>query len=299
MGVTGAMMAFVPAIAHAESRVGNGGDAMAAEFVSVADETVELLATLGSTDAQGFPPGFDLVRFRKAVATSKVFTSEKTFLEGGTEVDALNYPDEGRIVLSRSRWKGVGYDLKTVRLLVIHEYLGLSRHDDSSYAISSYLVRKINNGGSRGELWPLKDIDDTRYTNPFYGAFFEGTFDAFRPLAGEGGTVYWQNGKKISESSVDFAKAHCIIENTVPSLPTSNATLKFAIFGAEESPGDSAAVKIELKKSFIGSFVCSRGRGGRDAQKTTVKDALDALGSGLFLYHFGAAQVGNVQCRKD
>lgn len=271
---------------------------MAAEYVSMGDEIVEILETMRKTDVQAFPSGFDFAGFKRAVAKGVVYTQEQTFLGNdgrGPEVDALNYPDEGRIVLSRSRWRGIGYNLKAVRLLVIHEYLGLARQDDSTYRISSYLVRKINNGGSRGELWPLKDVDDKRFTNPFYGAFFETTFQGLRPLAGQGNVVFFQGGQKIPEARVDLAQPWCELE-IAGSLPTAAAELKLSIFDASELPGEGARVSIDLKKAFVKSFVCSRGEGGRSTQKTTVKDALDALGSQMFLYHYGAAQVGNPQC---
>lgn len=292
----------IPSRAYAESRVGNGGDSVAAEYVSMADETVEILETLRRTDAEGFPSGFDFDGFKRAVAGTVVYTQEKTYLgqDGrGAEVDALNFPDERRIVLSRSRWRGIGYNLKAVRLLVIHEYLGIARQDDSTYRISSYLVRKIGNGGSKGELWPLKDIDDPRFTNPFYGAFLETTFANMRPLAGEGSVVFYQNGRKTPASRIAFDRPYCELQLSA-ALPASSSTLKLAIFGAEEVPGaDGAKVSIDLKKAFVKSFQCSRGVGGKPSQKTTVKDALDALGNEMFLYHYGAAQVGNPRCQPE
>ncbi|MCA2960933.1 MAG: hypothetical protein IOD12_11820 [Silvanigrellales bacterium] len=302
VALVGVWSVVSPSLAYAESRVGNGGDSVGAEYVSMADEIVEILETLRRTDAEGFPRGFNFEAFKRAVATVVVYTQDKTFLGSDArapEVDALNFPDEARIVLSRSRWKGIGYNLKAVRLLVIHEYLGVSRQDDSTYRMSSYLVRKIGNGGSKGELWPLKDIDDARFTNPFYGAFFETTFANLRPLAGEGSTVFYQNGRKTLASRVAFDRPHCELQLST-NIPASSASLKLAVFGAEEIAGiDGAKVAIDIKKSFVKSFVCSRGLGGKPAQKTTVKDALDALGNEMFLYHYGAAQVGNPRCQSE
>ena len=277
--------------ALAESRVGNGGDSLAAEFVSFADETLQIVETLAGSDPTSLPKGFDLPAWKKSIQTAKVYTKDVTFV-GDEEVDALNFPDDNKIQVSRKRWKGLGYNLKSTRLLVIHEYLGLSKQRDESYEISTQLVRKIQNGGSQGELWLLKDLDDPRYTNPFYGAFFETSFDNLRPVAAGAREVIFQGGEKVG--GVDPRLPSCKIVFST-SLPSSAKTIKLPIMGANELSGVAGGeVSLDLQKSFVASFTCGAGTGGL---KVTVKDALDSLGKNAFLMHFGAAQVGGGSCR--
>ena len=287
--------------------MGNGGDSMAAEFVSAADDTLQLVETLANSPDAALPQEFDFLAFKRTVATARVFSQETTYL-GDIEVDALNYPAEQKIVVSRKRWLGLGFNLKATRMLIIHEYLGLAGVNDTSYQVSSKLLRKISNGGSSGELWLLKDLADSRYTNPFYGAFFETTFEAFSPVkssARVGGlpapiprnaVVYFQNGKKIKETEKNENLPYCYVQIKVTSLPDSNAKLKFPIFASSEANDASGAVFLDLRKSFITPIVCKPGERQQPRAKLTVKDALDALEQNFFLVHTGTASRGNVQC---
>ena len=295
----GGGFAFFPgylSVAHAESRVGNGGDALAAEFVANADEVLQLATTLVQTSNTSMPAGFDLEAFSQKIKTAKVYTQDRTF-SNGFEVDALNFPDENRIVVNRTRWRTLYFDLKVSRMLVIHEYLGLAKAEDSSYQISSFMIRKINNGGDNGELWLLKDIDDKRYTNPFYGAYLDAQLNIFEPSRVPY-SIFFQTGRKVSERDVNKSQPYCVIN--VPALnissrPAATVKVKLQIFSATETTGfDGQPVAINVQKSaLINQFVCTNGAG--NINKTTVKDALDSLGNYIFLNHLGSSKLGN-QC---
>lgn len=289
--------AVLPAVAHAESRVGNGGDALAAEFAANADEVLQLATTLAQTNNVTMPAGFNLDTFTQKIRTAKVYTQDHTF-SNGFEVDALNFPDDNRIVVNRTRWKSIYFDLKVLRQLVIHEYLGLARAEDTSYQISSFVIRKINNGGDKGELWLLKDIDDKRYNNPFYGAYLDAQLNLFAPSRTPY-TIFLQEGRKLAEQDVNKTKAYCAI--AVPALnisstPANSVKVKLQVFSADETTGiDGQPVAIEVQKAaLITKFVCTNGAG--NTNKTTVKDALDSLGNYFYLNHLGSSRLGN-QCQ--
>ena len=65
----------------------------------------------------------------------------------GVEVDAINYPDENRIEVSRYRWNEYFVDRMQRRRLVLHEYLSVMGLDDDKFRITDKtylsLLRKM------------------------------------------------------------------------------------------------------------------------------------------------------------
>lgn len=294
MAIVGA--ALQPLDAYGVARVGNGGDALAAEFVANADEVLQLVTALIEDGNVTLPAGFNFARFRERIQTAVVYTQDKTMSQG-YEVDALNFPAENRIVVSRGRWRSIAFDLKVVRQLIIHEYLGLAGADDRSYQISSFLIRKIHNGGDRGELWLLKDLGDGRHTNPFYGAWLETRLNLFKPSRTPY-SLHLQKGRVVSLRNLDRTEPHCEIK--VPAFqgsgnPPDSVKVKFDVFSTQEVPGAAGnSVRLDVRKpALVSDFVCTNGEGAVD--KATVRDALDALGETFFLNHLGRARLGG-QC---
>jgi hypothetical protein len=123
---------------------GGGGDQYALEFVTYGTAIAGLLK---NTQAAKHFPEIDIVKFEKALSKTRVETVEQLFL-GSVEVDAINYPDSNLIQLNRKRWAMLQeQDPSRFYALVLHEYLGILRIDDSNYILSSSFNNWIKNQG--------------------------------------------------------------------------------------------------------------------------------------------------------
>lgn len=109
----------------------NGGDSVAAEFTKVGRHIVEILRTQVNAAVSS-------EQFAQAVSTTLVASKDRTILRGN-EVDAINYPSERRIEVSRIRWLENKDLVRRRYVLVMHEYLGILGIDDSRYQISENL----------------------------------------------------------------------------------------------------------------------------------------------------------------
>ncbi|MBI4042550.1 MAG: ankyrin repeat domain-containing protein [Deltaproteobacteria bacterium] len=109
-----------------------GGDAYALEFVQVARQIHAAL----SREYPKSLPQINLNQFRHLIDETIVETTDRELIFNGRAVDAINYPDEKKIVLNRVRWAQIMTYQQKVSL-VMHENLGLLRIDDSNYQISS------------------------------------------------------------------------------------------------------------------------------------------------------------------
>ncbi len=267
----------VSGLACAESRVGNGGDAMAAEFVEMADDTLLQLAKLKSL-AEPFPLSAEEYKsLATAIATTVVFTKDKTILTNSAEVDAINYPVDHKILLNRSRWNALVYNLKSLKTIVLHEYLTLAGVDDKSYQVSTKLVRKIFNGGSVAELWYLKDIDDKRFTNPFLSPWLEIDGTKLNAKSFAEGVINFQNGRVVQH--VVAGLPFCSLELAQAALP--NAVLKIYILNANEIAEN--IVELDLGKPAI--FKHMRCTSGSRAAKPTVENMLDSLDNQSIIFN--------------
>lgn len=115
--------------------VGNGGDAVVQEFQFLGKETVKLIPHLRTT-ALTYN---EVKQLKGAIEGATVESKEQLFLNG-IEVDAINYPSQKKIEISRSRWREPGNANRERRwALAVHEYLWLAGVDDTSYKVSSQL----------------------------------------------------------------------------------------------------------------------------------------------------------------
>ncbi len=140
---------------------GNGGDGFASEFVNTAKLSIEILKKIDTTSVKQF----DLDKFTGAVVNTAVQSEESLFLKN-QEVDAINYPKEKLIKMSRSRWRELRESTKTTARfnLVIHEYLGIMKIDDSQYKVSNVLIKLMSVSNFSTQEW-WNPMNPTNYLN--------------------------------------------------------------------------------------------------------------------------------------
>lgn len=132
---------------------GNAGDTFAAEFILTAKDLHARLKLLPSSELQRV----NLAQLAGAIATVNVSSEEKVVLRG-REVDALNDPDKGIIVVSRTRWRQLRTAAETTNrlMVVLHEYLFHVGVDDTNFSLSGRLVPQL----------AVKDFNPGRWWNP-------------------------------------------------------------------------------------------------------------------------------------
>jgi hypothetical protein len=128
-------LSALPALALGGVTVGNGGDSVAQEFTQFGQDAVNYFSY---AESMTLSPQ-QQTAFKVAVESTLVQTQDQLFLNGA-EVDAINYPSEKRIEVSRSRWaQNIDSTGNKHFLLAVHEYLWISGVDDSDYKISNPL----------------------------------------------------------------------------------------------------------------------------------------------------------------
>jgi hypothetical protein len=121
----------------------SGGDTFAGEFKETAKGIVGRMEARGIEELEGvFIKALD-----EAIETTRLETTdEKLFLTDKDGVlrrkDALNFPEEKRILISLIHWKN-GMDLYEKRRLVLHEYLGILRIDDANFERTVKILSKL------------------------------------------------------------------------------------------------------------------------------------------------------------
>jgi len=113
--------------------VGNGGDSIAIQFKDIGNT---LVAQLRFAEKKNKLP-IDPESFKQVVNKSIVESTNNKLVLKGKRKDAINYPSSQRIVIYAPGWRQLSIQDK--RKLVLHEYLGLLKVDDSQYQISSAL----------------------------------------------------------------------------------------------------------------------------------------------------------------
>ena len=111
-----------------------GGDTEAQEFVTMAYELILWLKVHPIEEV-------DLNRLTEKVATSIVQSTEDLLEVNGILVDAINEPNLAppKITINRAVWRSLRVLEHRRRMLVLHEYLGLMKADDTKYQISQNL----------------------------------------------------------------------------------------------------------------------------------------------------------------
>ena len=135
------------ATSRAGQEKGNGGDAIALEFIGLGRSLAKTMQS-GRLNV----PGVDPISFAAVIETVEVVTLEHTYLNG-KELDAINYSSKRRIELSRSRWQEYGNDLNRKLSLALHEYLGVAEGQDRRYEHSTAFLEILNNNIPESLLW--------------------------------------------------------------------------------------------------------------------------------------------------
>ncbi len=133
---------FVFCIAHQSfaaggGESGGGGDAVVADFISYAKPALEdALSTATTFQFEG-----QIIQIQELIEllkTANIGSTNDDLKVGSRSVDAKNWPDDKKILISRSRWNELMPIYK--RRLSIHELVSLNRKDDSNYAISDLVA---------------------------------------------------------------------------------------------------------------------------------------------------------------
>lgn len=143
--LSGLVVFFISLVTFAgpvsQGQEGHGGDIAVSIFMGVAQELGDVFL---KQQKEIFPGPQFTVEFHQAFLSTKIFSVEKTVLNG-MEVDAINYPDidNPRILINRTRWLDNQLSMQMRSLLVLHEYLSIMGYDDSHYLISYPLINNL------------------------------------------------------------------------------------------------------------------------------------------------------------
>lgn len=121
---------------------GNGGDRRALEFVGIASTVASILHDKPIV-------GINANQLSAEIAVVKVEVTDHQLTLNGVLKDAINYPNEKRIVFNGMAWDR-NSDYLAKAAFALHEYLGVMLVDDSSYQISKNVLRG---------LWFISGID--------------------------------------------------------------------------------------------------------------------------------------------
>lgn len=115
-------------------RKGNGGDIYAVEFVDTAQKVVDTLVVQQSETAI-------IKKLSEKIRSALVESTDDQLFLDGVRKDAINYPDIEKIIFNRKGWATANE--RTRMLLVLHEYLGLLRINDSRYSVSGSILKEV------------------------------------------------------------------------------------------------------------------------------------------------------------
>jgi hypothetical protein len=128
--------------AQAQNSIGNGGDIVAGEFNAIARTAVHFLKlkALSTVDE------LLVLEIEKKISTTLVTSVEYPLILGAREVDAINYPVDGKILVNRTRWEQIRLRTPSmISQIVLHEYIWIAGTDDGDYSVSTRLVSLIEN----------------------------------------------------------------------------------------------------------------------------------------------------------
>ena len=135
------MTVLIPSV-WAGGMVGNGGDSVIQDFNL---RGIQLAAYFKAEPQVAQAAGIDAEVFLQIVRKTKLESKERLELNG-VEVDAINYPSERRIEISRGRWLQSD-SLKNAyfvqRRIALHEFLWVYGIADANYAVSNPIIANL------------------------------------------------------------------------------------------------------------------------------------------------------------
>lgn len=206
---------------------GHGGDRIAAEFVIMAKNAVYYLQKkVLSQELQQ-----KVLLIKKGIETTTVNSKETLFLDG-KQVDAINYPDQKSIMVARDRW----FDRKEQSLailtytIILHEYLGIARVDDTKYQYSTALIDLI-----AGDI----------YEDSISQKYFEGLLVALRRIVTNGLSI--ARDMQTSDSK-DWKAARCM---NAGQFDSTQSLVRLAVFENRHWWGTSAMIADGYSSHFL------------------------------------------------
>jgi hypothetical protein len=137
---------------------GNAGDVYSAEFILTGTDLVQRIQNSGLPVSDLVDPAL----LRAAILKTTVHSEERVY-NRGYEVDAVNLPNEKKIVINRSRWRDLRKSNETRNryLLVLHEYLYLMGINDTGFRYSAGYIDRLNIGNfSPNTYWsPINPVN--------------------------------------------------------------------------------------------------------------------------------------------
>ena len=118
--------------------VGGGGDIYAAEFKRIARELVTTMASNGIQQVGGV----SIRQFRDDIEGTSIETTPKELKLENVRKDAINYPQDKKIVLSLMNWPTVR-SLLSKRQIVLHEFFGIAGIPDAQYQNSNQVLDQL------------------------------------------------------------------------------------------------------------------------------------------------------------
>ena len=124
---------------------GGGGNGTTAEFVELVSNGLHALANRGVVEVNGRTIDFALMALK--LRDAKILTSNEPLSLNGANVNAINYPETGEIVIDAKAWARLKTPTKLQ--LALHELWGLAYHDgqDDRYQFSKGLKQIIVDAG--------------------------------------------------------------------------------------------------------------------------------------------------------
>ncbi len=173
------LVTFSSTSARAGNEFGNPGDSVAMAFTQAGFRAANFLIRNPSLAAA---QNIDAAVFLKKVQSTAV-TSKETLTLNGVEVDAINYPMEARIEVSRTRWKLTQQDPDLALKLALHEYLWILGRNDTQYQVSLPLL-EIYQKEQAEKLHPTPQSQ--ALSQAFCTSVWSGDFDTATFLVSQG-----------------------------------------------------------------------------------------------------------------
>jgi|GEM_PF-6376244 len=120
-----------------------GGNFREMEFHARIDKLVEIVRQ--DAVSKIFQEAFAVEDLERLSHEVRVEFVASTLFKDGVLKDALNFPEDVRVLVSIPSWDALAARAPEKDLLVFHELLGLLRVDDSKYALSRKLLPQILN----------------------------------------------------------------------------------------------------------------------------------------------------------